>query len=321
MKTTAYAAINIDESLRMASSSGGVFTLLAEDMISQGGVVFGAAVDQEMRVVHIPVETSEQLHRLRGSKYVRSHLGDSYAKAEEYLQSGRPVLFTGTPCQVAGLRAYLKQDYENLLCQDLICHGAPMADIWEKYVQHRQQQAGAKATGLNFRDKAISWEEFSLCMTFENGTVYRKTLREDPYMKAFLKDLSLGKSCYRCTFKGMQRQADITLADFWGVKNIHPQMYDGKGTSLVLVHTEKGREVLEKLRGRLKLCPADLDAAIACNPAMIRSAKEPEARKAFLEALPTGNFDEVVDKYCPREPLPKRLLQKLKRAVKKLLRR
>lgn len=319
MEMTAYAAINTDETVRKASSSGGVFTLLAEDVLARGGVVFGAAVTEQMRIAHIPVENREELHLLQGSKYVRSHLGDSYKKAEEYLKAGKPVLFTGTPCQIAGLKAYLKCDYDNLLCQDLICHGAPMAEVWEKYVQYRQRQAGAKATGANFRDKTVSWEDFSLCMTFENGTVYRKTLRDDPYMKAFLKDLSLGKSCYRCAFKGMQRQADITLADFWGVKNVCPQMYDRKGTSAVFTHTEKGVEALERIKPRLQMCPVDAEAIVARNPAMIRSAAEPKNRAAFLEDLDVGNFADVVQRYYPREPVGKKLLAKMKQAVKKIL--
>lgn len=319
MTMTAYAAINTEEAVRSVSSSGGVFTLLAEDVLARGGVVFGAAVTEQMQVAHIPVEQVEQLHRLQGSKYVRSQLGDSYKQAQEYLQAGRPVLFTGTPCQIAGLKAYLKQDHENLLCQDLICHGAPMADVWKKYVQYRQQQAGAKAASVSFRDKSVSWEDYSFCMTFENGTVYKRVFREDPYMKAFLKDLSLGNSCYRCAFKGMQRQADITLADFWGVKSACPQMYDGKGTSAVFVHTEKGAEVLERIKPRLRLRPVDAAAIVAQNPAMIHSAAEPKNRAAFLEALDAENFADVVQRYYPQEPLGKKLLMKTKRAVKKLL--
>lgn len=321
MEMTAYAAINRNEETRMASSSGGAFTLLAEDVLACGGVVFGAAVTEQLRIAHISVETTQQLHRLRGSKYVRSHLGNSYQKTEEYLQAGRPVLFTGTPCQIAGLKAYLKCDYEHLLCQDLICHGAPMADVWERYVQYRQQQAGAKAVDVKFRDKAISWEEFSLCMTFEDGTVYRKTLREDPYLKAFLTDLSLGKSCYRCAFKGMQRQADITLADFWGVKSVCPQMYDGRGTSAVFVHTEKGVEALRRIEKQLQLFPVDADTVVARNPAMIRSAAEPENREAFLKALSTEDFSKAVEEYYPREPLARKMLARLKRSAKKILRR
>ena len=319
MEMTAYAAINSNEVIRKESSSGGVFTLLAEDVLARGGVVFGAAVTEQMRIAHIPVERAEQLHRLRGSKYVRSHLGDSYKKAEEYLKAGRPVLFTGTPCQIAGLKAYLKCDYDNLLCQDLICHGAPMADVWEKYVQYRQQQAGAEAIAVNFRDKSTGWEDYSISMTFENGAVYKRLFCDDPYMKAFLKDLSLGKSCYRCAFKGMQRQADITLADFWGVKNVYPQMYDGKGTSAVFAHTEKGMEALERIKPQMQLCPVDPEAIVARNPAMIRSVAEPKTRAVFLKEISADDFAAVVGKYLPREPLAKKLLTVVKRTVKKLL--
>lgn len=321
MEINAYAAINNNEEVRHVSSSGGVFTLLAEDVLARGGVVFGAAVTEQLRIAHIPVESVAQLHRLRGSKYVRSHLGNSYKQVEEYLCSGRPVLFTGTPCQIGGLKAYLKEDYDNLLCQDLICHGAPMADVWEKYVQYRQQQAGARAIGVSFRDKTVGWEAFRISITFENGTAYETDFRQDPYMKAFLKDLSLGKSCYRCAFKGMQRQADITLADFWGVKDVYPQMYDGKGTSAVFVHTKKGKEALQRIQAQLRLCPVDADVVVARNPAMIRSAAEPKNREAFLAALRTEEFSKAVETYYPRETLAKKLMVRLKQAVKKILRR
>lgn len=319
METIGYAAIHKDESVRRESSSGGVFTLLAEDVLSRGGVVFGAAVTEQLQVAHVPVQSVEELHRLRSSKYVRSRLGDSYAQVEEYLRAGRAVLFTGTPCQIAGLKAYLKKDYVNLLCQDLVCHGAPEASVWEKYVHYRQKQAGAKATGVNFRDKTTGWESYSVKMTFENGSEYRSIYWDDPYMQAFLKDLTLGNSCYRCAFKGVQRQGDITLADFWGVREIDRQMYDGKGTSAVLVHTEKGKELLDRVAHRLLLKPLDIEKAAACNPSMLCPATKPEARDAFFQALETEDFAAAVKRYCPPKPFLKKLTERTKRVVKKLL--
>lgn len=313
----AYAVINTDEAVRMQSTSGGVFTMLAESVLAQGGVVFGAAVTQEMYVAHIKVETAEQLWRLRGSKYVRSHLGNSYQCVKAALEAGRPVLFSGTPCQVGGLRAYLKEDYDNLLCVDVICHGAPKNSVWEQYVRFRERKAGAKATAVNFRDKSDSWQNYHLMMTFENGKVYRESVYEDPYMKAFLQDLTLGASCYSCAFKGMQHKADITLGDFWGVAELIPQMYDDRGTSLVFVNTEKGMKVFACLEG-LQIAPADAQVAIARNPAMVCSAKRPESRERFLAALETDDFEKVVKLFCPQPSLCRRLIRKAKRLVRKL---
>lgn len=316
---SAYAAIYNNDAIRMASSSGGIFTLIAEDVLSRGGVVFGAAVTEDLRICHICVETPDQLARLRGSKYVRSHLGQVYAQAKAFLEAGRPVLFTGTPCQIGGLRQYLKQDYDHLLCQDLICHGTPMAQVWEKYVRYREKIAGAKATSVNFRDKHTGWLDFSLSMTFTNGTVYRQPLSKDPYLRVFLKDLCLSSSCYQCSFKGLQRQADITLADFWGVQQLLPKMHDNKGTSLLFVHTPKGQALLQRLSPKLTLAPADTQAALAWNPAMLRSATRPQNADNFLQALTEDNFEQLANRYCPPPSLLDWVVKKIKRVLRKII--
>lgn len=313
----AYAAINNNASVRMVSSSGGVFTLIAEAVLAKGGAVFGAGWDENMQLKHICVEQPDQLAKLRGSKYVRSQLGGSYAKAKEMLEAGRPVLFTGTPCQIGGLRSYLKQDYPNLICQDIICHGAPMPQVWDKYLRFREAAAGAKATAVNFRDKSTGWSSYSVSMDFQNGATYRCSARTDPYMRAFLQDLTLCDSCYRCKFKTRQRQSDITLADFWGIQQILPTMHDDKGTSLVFVHSEKGIALLESLQDRLTLMEADTDMALNSNPSMLRSAAKPANRDDFLQALNETNFQTLTEKYCPQPSFT----QKLKRKVKGLLRK
>ena len=159
MERQVYAAMCRDEDLRQQSSSGGIFTLLAEAVLRRGGVVFGAAFTEHMVVRHIPVETPEALYRLRGSKYVRSKTGNSFALAKEYLEAGRTVLFTGTPCQIALLKAYLKEDYVNLICQDLACHGSPMEWVWERYVNFREWQANSPIVAASFRDKVTGWED------------------------------------------------------------------------------------------------------------------------------------------------------------------
>lgn len=314
-KTQAYAAINKADAVRKESTSGGVFTLLAEAVLAQGGAVFGAAVTEDLRVAHIIAETSADLQRLRGSKYVRSHLGKTYAQAQELLESGRQVLFSGTPCQIGGLKAYLKKEYDNLLCVDLICHGAPMADVWAQYVQYRQEKAGAKATGVNFRDKTQSWRNYNLTITFDNGTAYSAPMHADPYMQVFLRDLSLGTSCYSCSCKGIERQADITLADFWGVENTIPQMFDDKGTSLVFTHSEKGQLLLDSLKENMQICPADVDTAVSYNPAMIHSAKKPANREAFLEDLKHMDFQKAAQKHLPKVSPIRRILRKIKKLL------
>ena len=314
-KTQAYAAINTVDAVRMESSSGGVFTLLAEAILSQGGVVFGAAVGENMQIAHIAVRATTELAPLRSSKYVRSHLGSTYDQVKELLEAGCQVLYSGTPCQIGGLKTFLKKEYDNLLCVDLICHGAPMAKVWQQYVQYRERLAAAKATGINFRDKTESWRNYNLTMTFDNGTAYSVPMRTDPYMQAFLNDLTLGASCYNCSFKGLERQADITLADFWGVETAIPEMFDDKGTSLVFTHTEKGQQLLASLKDKMQICPADVDAALARNPAMVHSAKKPPNREAFLEDLKHMDFQKAVNKHLPKVSPLRRILRKVKKLL------
>lgn len=315
MKRQVYGALCRDENLRLSSSSGGVFTLLAQAVLHRGGVVFGAAFDEKMSVRHIAVESPEDLGRLRGSKYVRSRMGSCYDQAKNYLEAGRTVLFTGTPCQISMLKGYLGKDYVNLICQDLACHGVPMDWVWESYVNYRAWQANAPVTAVKFRDKVTGWEAYSLTMDFENGSRYSVRVDRDPYMKAFLQEYTLSKSCYTCPFKGLDRTADITLADLWGVGEICPDLQDGKGTSAVFIHTEKGAALWEEIRSQLITCPIDEAAVVRHNPALIKPAPEPKNRQAFLDKLKTGNFDAVVARFCPRPSRLRRLLGKLKKKI------
>lgn len=316
-----YAAINPDHTVRAASSSGGVFTLLAQYVLSRDGIVFGAATGPDMKICHIGIEDAGQLHRLQGSKYAQSDPSDIFRQVKNHLLAGKLVLYTGTPCQIGGLQAFLGKDYENLLCQDIICHGVPSPAVWARYVRTRQQKAGAAATSVSFRDKASGWYEYGMKMTFEDGSVYQMPARKDSYLRAFTRNLTLRPSCYACAFKGVHRSADFTLADFWGVNKVLPEMYDNKGTSLVFIHSPKGLAVFEALKDQLQLCPADPDAAVLHNSAMHCSAPRPANRDAFWETLQTADFEKTVARFCPLPPLHKRLLKKCKAVVKKILRK
>lgn len=315
MKQKVFAARCNDDALRLSSSSGGVFSLLAEAVLAKGGVVFGAAVTENLEVRHIAVTTREELSRLRGSKYVRSRLGDCYRQAKDALEAGKTVLFTGSPCQTGGLKSYLKKDYVNLICQDIVCHGAPMEWVWESYVNYREQQAGSKAVAVSFRDKVTGWETYSVTMDFADGSTYTSRVDRDPYMRAFLRELTLGKSCYQCAFKGLERQSDITLADLWGAAESCPQLYDGKGTSAVFIHTEKGLALWEEIAGGLQAVPITAEAVIRANPSMLKSVPMPKNREAFLEALKAGDFQQTVERFCPRPSKLRRFINRIKRLM------
>lgn len=316
----AYAAYSVDPQIRLQSSSGGLFTLLAETVIDDGGIVFGARFDERFDVIHDYVEKIEHLHELRGSKYVQSRIGDSFRQAKEFLECGRPVMFTGTPCEIGGLKSYLGREYDHLICQDIICHGVPSPKAWQEYVRYRKACAASEPRRIAFRRKDEGWRRYSVSFSFENDTEYVKSLHDDLYLKGFLANLYLRPSCYACHFKGVYRESDITLADFWGIEHFVPAMDDDQGTSLVIVHTRKGHDLLSRLGKKAKVCPVNLEEAIRCNGAMRSSAKVHPNRAAFFLGLDYDDFDILITKHC-QDKLDVRLKRRLVSAGKRMLAR
>lgn len=314
-----HACRAVDEGIRGSSSSGGVFTLVAQKTLDDGGVVFGAALTDDLRVVHEYVETTEGLTRLRGSKYVQSAMGRSYWTVKALLGEGRPVLFSGTPCQVSGLKSYLGGSLSNLLCIDFVCHGVPSPRVWSLYVQFQEKQHGSRIHEVSFRNKAEGWRRYSIRLKFDDGTEYRGMPTLDPYMRAYLGDICLRPSCYACKFKGLSRDSDITLADFWGIERVLPGMDDDRGTSLVLVNSEAGQDVLNAVADGMDCVRVELDSAIKHNPAAVSSAVRHPEHDSFYRNLNRLAFDQLVGKYCS-VPIVKRARKVLGR-VWRLLRR
>ena len=294
----AYAAYSIDEQIRQNSSSGGIFSELAEIVLAAGGAVAGASMQPDGVVRHILAETTEQLALLRGSKYVQSEAWHVFAPIQSMLDAGRTVLFTGTPCQTAAMSVGLNGPAERLILVDLICHGAPSPAVWKRYVDFRSEQAGAKCTDVSFRDKQESWQRYRLKMQFANGTSYAAPAAEDPYLRAFLKNASLRPSCSDCMFKGSHRVSDLTLADYWGVERLHPIQNAKQGVSLVLVHSEKGQQLLKQCAGRLVLEETETAPALAANSAYTCSALASPNRARFFVDLDHLPFDQLVQQNC-----------------------
>lgn len=311
----AYAAKTPNESVRQQSSSGGIFTEIASFILEKGGIVFGAAFDDTFSVKHIGVDSVSDLDRIRGSKYVQSVIGTAYKEAQEFLETGRLVLFTGTPCQIEGLFAFLQKDYENLYTQDIICHGVPSIAVWRQYITELSKKRKADVRYVSFRDKEHGWREFSLCIHFSNG-IYKRIAREDPYMSGYLRNLFLRPSCYHCAFKTKLRKSDFTLADFWGIEKVCPEVDDNTGTSLVILHSEKGKLLFERVQERVRRVAVDLDRAIQYNSAMTASVPMERDRDAFVRCAVTDGFDTAAKKY-----LRVSRLKKGKRAVKDFLKR
>lgn len=291
----AYACYNTDEKMRLESSSGGVFILIAEAVLKQGGVVFGAGFDKDFNICHQSVEHVEDLDKLRMSKYVQSKIGETYKEAEAFLKENRMVLFTGTPCQIGGLKAYLGKPYDNLVTQDIICHGVPSPMVWESYLAFRKKSdGGCAARRIAFRRKDFGWKRYSVSISYGNDTEYRQDLTQDLFMKGFLRDLYLRPSCHACAFKSVKRHSDITLADFWGIENILPEMFDDKGTSLVLIQSEKGKTLFKSIEKDLICQSVDMDEALKYNPAAIRPAPTPKNRQLFFQRFDKEPFDKII---------------------------
>lgn len=280
-----YAAKAKDDALRMQSSSGGLFSLLAREVFKLGGIVYGAGWSVDLRVVHHAAENETELSDLRGSKYVQSDMGECYQQAKAHLDKGRTVLFSGTPCQIAGLRSFLQKNYSNLLCVDLICHAVPSPLVFARYKQDMEECYRSKITRISFRRKDCGWKRYSMAFTFANAMEYHQPLDQDPFLRGFLKDLYSRSSCHQCPVRELRSGADITLADYWNVHQRFPELDDDKGVSLVLVNTIVGEQTLSRLLPQIVVQKSDYADVRRWNPAVFRSASSKAKRAVFFRKL------------------------------------
>lgn len=348
-----YAAINRDDEIRLASSSGGVFTLLAEAIIRKGGVVFGAGFNENWEVVHSHTETLEGLAPFRGSKYVQSRIGNCYKEAEAFLKSGREVLFSGTPCQIAGLRRFLRKDYPNLTAVDFICHGAPSPGIFRQYLEEQisgiarqcdgkisvssrpvpslsekgglRLPAGMRIEDISFRDKRQGWKKYSFVLDLSMASAaggkntvlfsYSQTFHENAFMRGFLRDLYLRPSCHACPAKELKSGADLTLGDYWGIGSLMPELDDDKSVGVVIVNSERGENLLGQIEVELHEAPLE-DVAMK-NPSLLHPVGIPANRAAFF-AIRQGGLLQAIVKSC-RLTFRQRMRNKLSHILRKFL--
>lgn len=292
-----FAAINTDEKIRQQSSSGGIFTLIAEKVIDEGGVVFGARFNQNWEVVHDYTETKEGLSCFRGSKYVQSNLGNSFNQAKSFLDTGRKVMFTGTPCQIAGLKNFLRKSYDNLLAVDVVCHGVPSPVVWKEYLNQSvkniyKKQPLSKGTlklkdviqNISFRSKENGWKNYHVAIEYKNRERESVPFYQNVYMNAFLSDFSLRSSCFACPAKLDNMQGDITLADCWGIDELMPEIDDDKGCGLMLIHNPAIWKQYDEVSSIVKY-PLSLSDVVKYNPMITRSVNSPVNRTLFFDLL------------------------------------
>lgn len=315
----AYACINKDDKVRSVSSSGGIFTLLAENILSKNGIIFGAAFDKDMMVKHFMIDKLEDLYKFRGSKYVQSQIGDTYKLAKKELDEGKFVLFTGTPCQIEGLKLYLMKDYDKLYTQDIICHGVPSPLVWEKYKNNIEDREKDKIINFNFRNKENSWKSYDIDVKLNNDISIKEKASNNLYMKAFLKNICLRDSCYSCAFKSINRISDITLADYWGVQKLKPTFDDDKGTSLVVVNSKKGEELFENIKNKIKYEESNIGEASKYNPSMIKASALPNNRETFFKDIYNMDIESAIKRNLPKEKLNVKIKRKIKGSIKKIL--
>lgn len=308
----AFACIASDEKVREESSSGGMFTVLAEKIIKDGGIVFGAEFDEDFSVKFGWTDCVGKLEEIRGSKYVQARTENSFSECKKFLEDGRKVLFTGTPCQIAGLKSYLKKEYEKLFTVDVICHGVPSPALWQKYIKYREKKSASRTVKTAFRRKNDGWKLYSLSFTFANDSEYRRPLTRDKYLQLFLKDGGLRESCYRCPFRGDNHKADLTLADFWGVERICPDFFDDRGTSLVIVQNEKGRRFFDSCQDECKSRGTDFFKAVSFNSAYFKSPTRINKRNGFYRDFEKRGIDYLYRKFG-REPLFSRFMHLVKK--------
>ena len=317
-ETKAIAAQNQNDSIRQASSSGGVFTALAERILEDGGVVCAAAYDDSFAVIHKITHQPEHLSAFRGAKYTQSHSGHLFGEIKTLLGADTPVMFVGTPCQCAGLWRYLGKKPENLLLVDMVCHGVPSPKVWQRYLDLRRSVDG-KIGAINLRNKATGWSRYaySVEIRHENGTVYSVPQGQDPFMRGFTSDLYLRPSCSHCSFKGYVRCTDLTLGDCWGIWELMPEFDDNKGTSLLLIHSTKGQEMWQSICGDFHYVELDEEPALRHNSSALNSSTAHPKRQEFFQKLDSQPLDSLIwqciQPPAPRQSLLKRIYHRLRR--------
>lgn len=296
----AYVLQYRDDRVRQESTSGGAFSAIAEWVIGQGGVVYGAALREDCTVAHMAAETVGDLQKFRNSKYVQSDPGSTFREAREHLEKGRWVCYSGTPCQVEGFQAFLGKEYGKLVLVDIVCRAVPSPAVWKKYLE-MQREALGEYSGVLFRDKHHGYK-YSAMSFFDAGRnkIYAQGIDTDPMLRAFFSNICDRPSCYHCAFKKRYRVSDFTLWDCFPVFLYDKEMDDDKGTSSVLIHSDKGRQVFREIRDRVRCRQVDPGLLAADMREMVCSVEKNPRREAFFRDMERMTGRELFRRYFPQ---------------------
>ncbi len=328
---SAYAAKAKEDAILSASSSGGMFSLFALEVLKRGGIVFGAGYDKDWNVVHSFARNAEELDNLRRSKYVQSDIGETFKEVKEFLAKGLPVMFTGTPCQIAGLKNYLGVDSPFLFCAEIICHSVPSPAVWREYLKTFKTE---DLSAVNFRDKHSAWDKSYLRFYFKDGRVlpypslpakYLAAFCErinikyfftkyytSPFTKAFLASLITRPACHACAFKGGRKEGDITMGDMWGFSKVCPDMYDAKGLSLLFINSAKGQIMFDAFKDKMVTRSVNVQEALKYNPYALISAVPHPKRQEFFARFRREPLNSIINDILPEQSFLSLIIAKIK---------
>lgn len=325
-----YSLTSNDKNIVEKSSSGGAFSAIAQAYCDKNYAIFGVEIDCENKVKHSHVEDIKGIDKFRKSKYVQSYLGNTYFEVKEMLDSGSKVLFTGTPCQVAGLKLFLRREYANLFCVDIICHGVPSQKVLDKYIEFLSEKTAEEQIKVTFRHKTCDngkWESRNMKIDSRDKVIVENN-KKNYYLQGFHRGLFYRTSCYECKYANHKREGDITIGDFWGVKKVFPNENPHKGVSEILVNTKKGKEILDNVKKTSTLKPVSIQTIIKYTGQLnIPTMKHPK-REVFFASLDEESFDDLVEKCISNKNfsgfvrrilsfvLPREMKYKLKKLLK-----
>lgn len=286
------ASVLKDKAERQRSTSGGGFYAIAEWIVKHGGIVYGAAFDDNLQLHHIGVETTEGLQKLRGSKYLQSELGAIFKDVERNLKAGRWCYFTGTGCQIAGLKAYLRKDYPTLVTSDLVCHGVPSQKLFNEHISYMEKKYNDKVVTYQFRDYKMGGG-CETCGFANRKPVIKPSYVLSPYLYSFMYGYTYRYSCYKCPYAHVPRQGDITLADFWGVQYYYPKFDRSNGVSLLLLNTPKGQEIWDRIKGDCSFEVSNVKDASKYNGNLIHPSDMPAIRRSVFQEIESNGYGKV----------------------------
>lgn len=316
-KQMVYSAEITDEEILLKSSSGGAFTGIVNAFCDKDYVIFGVEFDDKNKAVHTYVENKDEIGKYRKSKYVQSDVGDSYIYAKKFLEDGKKVLFTGTPCQIAGLKNYLKKDYDNLLTVDIICHGVPSQKVLNCYMNYEEKKYKNKIKNISFREKILKSNKYNsrnIAMQLHNGKKVTENWKESAYLRGFHRGLFYRLSCYNCKFANLKRISDITIGDCWGIEKLYPNIDVHKGASLIIVNSKKGSEIINQTHKYMNLIEIPAEFAIKNNSQLERPTYFNTKREEFFNNIDNSNFMTLINKCVPKITI-KKVINKIKKII------